>query len=122
VELLTGVPAASPAGAEAAARALGARGPGAVVVTLGERGALLLSPEGCEVVAAVSVRAVDPSGAGDAFIGSLAVFLAQGLPLKEAVQRANTVAALSVTRPGTQPSFPTWQEYSNLLGGKTEPP
>ena len=106
-ELLTGLPAASPQEAEAAARKLLERGPGAVILTLGERGALLVDGEGAaEHVPAVVVEPVDPTGAGDAFIGSLAVFLAEGRPLREAIRRANAVAALSVTRIGTQVSFP----------------
>jgi len=54
----------------------------------------------------VRFQAVDTSGAGDSFIGSFAVFFAGGLALHEAVRRANHVAALSVTRLGTQTSFP----------------
>ena len=56
------------------------------------------------------MNAVDSTGAGDAFIGSLAVYLAEGSSLREAVRRANTVAALSVTKAGTQTSFPTRAE------------
>jgi ribokinase len=107
LRILTGL--SSPA---EGARALLTRGPGAVLVTLGERGVLVATPQGCEAIAAVAVRAVDPSGAGDAFVGSLAVFLAEGAPLAEAARRANAVAALSVTRPGTQPSFPTRAEIA----------
>jgi ribokinase len=59
-----------------------------------------------EHVPAVKVEAVDPTGAGDAFIGSLAVYLGEGMSLRDAVLRANAVAALSVTRIGTQVSFP----------------
>jgi ribokinase len=52
------------------------------------------------------VPAIDTSGAGDAFIGSFAVFLAEGAPEHAAVRRANLYAALSTTRVGTQKSFP----------------
>ena len=48
---------------------------------------------------------MDTTGAGDAFIGSLAVFLAEGTAEKEAVARANLYAGLSTTRIGTQKSF-----------------
>jgi ribokinase len=106
-ELLTGLPAGSPQEAEAAARRLLERGPGAVILTLGERGALLVDGKGAaEHVPAVPVEPLDPTGAGDAFIGSLAVFLGEGRPLRDAIRRANAVAALSVTRIGTQISFP----------------
>jgi ribokinase len=95
------------------------RGPGAVVVTLGQHGVLLVEGEMVEHVPAVAVRAVDASGAGDAFIGSLAVFLVEGVPLREAVWRANVAAALSVTRPGTQASFPTRTEVETRLSVST---
>jgi ribokinase len=110
IELLTEKSASTLKGAEAGARVLLRRGAGAVIVTLGERGALIVTGEGKEHVPAVKVEAVDPTGAGDAFIGSLGVFLAEGLVLAEAVRRANAVAALSVTRAGTQTSFPTRDE------------
>ena len=59
-----------------------------------------------------AVSAVDTTGAGDAFIGSLAVFLAEGLPEKDAVARASLYAALSTTRVGTQKSFPRRTEFA----------
>lgn len=114
-EQLTGLPVTTPVEAETAARALLMRGAGTVLVTLGEGGVLLLEREHREHVPAVPVRAVDASGAGDAFIGSLAVFLVEGLPLREAARRANLAAALSVTRPGTQASFPTRAEVEARL-------
>jgi ribokinase len=107
IELLTGGQSATTVQeAAAAAWELLNRGPRTVVVTLGERGALIAGAASAEHVPAPQVAAVDSSGAGDAFIGALGVFLAEGVPLGEAVKRANAVAALSVTRPGTQASFP----------------
>jgi ribokinase len=114
-ELLTGQRVTTPTEAETAARALQDRGPGTVLVTLGPRGVLLVEGQTAELVPAVQVRAVDASGAGDAFIGSLAVFLVEGVPLREAARRANIAAALSVTRPGTQASFPTRAEVETGL-------
>lgn len=76
-----------------------------VIVTLGANGSLIATREGCVHVAPFSVNAIDSSGAGDAFIGSFAVFLAEGLPEEEAVRRANLYAALSTTGVGTQKSF-----------------
>lgn len=105
-ELLTGSPVRTIADAKAAARKLQARGPKTVILTLGERGALVLNEGMAEYLPAVQVNAVDPTGAGDAFIGSLAVFVGEGRPLGESVRRANAVAALSVTHLGTQVSFP----------------
>lgn len=114
-ELLTGLPVNSTAQAEAAARKLLARGPRTVILTLGERGALVVDEHRVESVPAVPVNAVDPTGAGDAFVGSLAVFLGEGLAFADAIRRANAVAALSVTRVGTQVSFPLRQEADEFL-------
>jgi ribokinase len=105
-ELLTGQSVHTVSEAEAAARLLLARGPKVVILTLGERGALVVDGDAVEHVPAVKVEAVDPTGAGDAFIGSLAVYAAEGLSLRDAVLRANAVAALSVMKIGTQVSFP----------------
>ena len=115
-ELLTGQRVTTPEEAKAAAEILQQRGAGAVLVTLGERGVVVVD-EGWEHIPAPPVRAVDASGAGDAFIGSLAVFLLEGLSLRQAAQCANRVAALSVTRPGTQASFPTRAEIDDLPFG-----
>jgi ribokinase len=76
-----------------------------VIITLGGNGSLLASGDGSEHVPPFAVNSVDSSGAGDAFIGSFAVFLADGVPEKEAVRRANLYAALSTTGIGTQKSF-----------------
>jgi ribokinase len=105
-ELLTRQPVRSIAEARAAAKVLLNRGPGVVILTLGERGALVVEGDQMEHVPGISVAAVDPTGAGDAFIGSLVVYLGEGLSLHDAVLRANAVAALSVMKVGTQVSFP----------------
>jgi ribokinase len=82
-----------------------------VIVTLGARGSLIAGREGCELVPPYTVTPRDTTGAGDAFIGSFAVFLAEGLPEKDALARANLYAALSTTRVGTQKSFPSRAEF-----------
>ncbi len=82
-----------------------------VVITLGECGCLVAGSDGMELIPAFKVRAVDTTGAGDAFIGSFAVFLGEGLPEKEALTRANLYAALSTTRVGTQKSFYNRAEF-----------
>jgi ribokinase len=91
----------------AAARRLQGRGARDVVVTRGERGCLVVPVAG-EVasIPAPAVEVVDTTGAGDAFIGSLAFFLARGDGLVAAARRATVIAAVSVTLPGTQTSFP----------------
>jgi ribokinase len=82
-----------------------------VVITLGDRGCLLASEDGAELIPAFPVKSVDTTGAGDAFIGSFAVFLGEGLPEKEALRRANLYAALSTTKVGTQKSFWSRAEF-----------
>ena len=106
-EALTGMPVTSIEQATAAAQTLLRRGPRTIILTLGERGSLLVTAEGSQHIPAPSVRAVDTTGAGDAFVGSLAFYLAEGRPLVEAMQRANRIAAISVQSPGTQSSFPS---------------
>jgi ribokinase len=76
-----------------------------VIITLGANGSLLASKDGMEHVSPFAVKSVDSTGAGDAFIGSFAVFLGEGHPEKEAVRRANLYAGLSTTGIGTQKSF-----------------
>ena len=105
-EMLTGMPVHSDEEAEAAARELLARGASTVILTLGERGSLLVTSDHAELVPATPVKPVDTTGAGDAFVGSLAYFLAEGISLRESVSRANRVAAVSVQGAGTQTSFP----------------
>ena len=87
------------------ARELVARGFPRVVLTLGERGAILAGADGAQHFPALKVETVDTTGAGDAFIGSFAAFLGEGIPEGEAVARANLYAALSTTAVGTQKSF-----------------
>jgi ribokinase len=93
-----------------AASALRERGPRSVVLTLGERGCAVAAAGVLELVAVEHVEAVDTTGAGDAFVGSLACLVARGVPLVEAATRACRVAALSVQRHGTQASFPSADE------------
>jgi ribokinase len=96
---------------ETAARRLVENGIQRVIITLGAKGALCADSSGMNVVPPFPVSAVDTTGAGDAFIGSLAVFLAEGMPEREAVSRANLYAALSTMSPGTQKSFVTREVF-----------
>jgi ribokinase len=106
-ELLTGLSVATLEDAEVAARRLVDRGAKAVVVTLGARGALLVRDGQPAVrVESPGVSAADTSGAGDAFVGSLAAYLAADVSLIDAIERACRVAAISVQHPGTQKSYP----------------
>jgi ribokinase len=104
-EQITGLPVHTEEDARACAAALLARGFPRVVITLGARGSLLADAAGQRLVPPFAVESIDTSGAGDAFIGSLAAFLAEGIDEREALSRANLYAALSTTRIGTQKSF-----------------
>jgi ribokinase len=104
-ETITGAPVKTVDDAKNCAAKLLAGGVHRVIITLGANGALLAGHEGNEHVAAFPVNCIDSTGAGDAFIGSFAVFLGEGVPEKEAVRRANLYAALSTTGVGTQKSF-----------------
>lgn len=106
-ELLLGQAVSDPA---EASRTLRERGCGAVVLTLGKRGCLISTADGERLIPAPAVDAVDTTGAGDAFVGTLAVRLARGDSLDDAAAYANRAAALSVTRRGTQTSFPSANE------------
>jgi ribokinase len=110
-ELITGHPVQTPGEARAAAVALLQKGFRKVVLTLGARGSLVADARGSTEVAPFPVTPLDTTGAGDAFIGSLAVFLAEGLPELQAAARANLYAALSTTRVGTQKSFLARAEF-----------
>lgn len=115
-EALTGLPVTSVAEAEAAARALIARGAGAAVITLGGQGALFC--DGRQVVHVPVFRAgpvVETTGAGDAFNGGFAAALAEGMAPVEAVRFGSATAGISVTRPGTAPSMPSRAEIDALL-------
>jgi ribokinase len=93
------------------AAALLDRGVRRLILTLGEKGALVAGPEGARHVPPFVVQPVDTSGAGDAFIGSLAYFLSSGHEEAEAISRASLYAALSTLRAGTQKSFVTGEHF-----------
>lgn len=105
-EVLTGLSVQSLEEAEIAGQSLLARGAGKVILTLGERGSLLVESTGTTHVPTTVVKAVDTTGAGDSFIGSLSYFLGAGVPLVTAMERANYIASISVQATGTQSSFP----------------
>ena len=104
-EAISGAPVRNLEDAKGCAAKLLASGIRRVIITLGSNGSLLAGNEGMQHVPAFSVKSVDSTGAGDAFIGSFATFLGEGLPEQEAVQRANLYAGLSTTGVGTQKSF-----------------
>jgi len=114
-ELLSGLAVRDADGVQRAAARLRARGAASVVITLGERGAYASSPEFEGLVPAFKVDPVDTTAAGDVFNGALAVALAERLPLTEALRFAQAAAAISVTRPGAQPSAPSRAEIEKII-------
>lgn len=114
-ELLSGVRVTSPPSALRAASRLREQGARTVIVTLGARGAVVLGSGVRAHVPAFRVRAVDTVAAGDVLNGALAVALADGRPLLEALRFATAAAAISVTRVGAQPSAPRRSEVERFL-------
>lgn len=100
---------------EAAARQLLKTGLQAVVVTLGRRGACLVTGDATALVPAFPIRVVDTTAAGDAFIAGLAVARLNGKGLESAVRYANACGALAATRFGAQPSLPNAKQVETLI-------
>ncbi|MGZ5498812.1 MAG: ribokinase [Candidatus Aminicenantales bacterium] len=117
-EILTGVAVRDERGAREAAARLRARGPATVVITLGERGVFAAAREFEGLVPAFKVDPVDTTAAGDIFNGALAVALAEKLALAAALRFAQAAAAISVTRPGAQPSAPMRAEIEAFLADR----
>lgn len=120
-EVLTGIAPTDDASAEAAGRWFTDRGARAAVITLAERGVIVVrrvdEGDGVEVVRhpAHRVKVVDTTAAGDAFTGALGAALAAGSPWEEAVVRAMASGALAVTRAGASESLPTVAEVDAFL-------
>jgi ribokinase len=110
-EALSGLPVTSLHEARTCAVHLLQCGLRRVIITLGANGALLATAERVEHIPPYHVEALDTTGAGDAFIGSFARFLAGGCDETEAIQRANVYAALSTLGIGTQKSFVTAERF-----------
>jgi len=115
--ILTGMPIETEAQIAEAARSLIAQGVGTVIVTMGARGALLATPTQTERIAPIAVKAVDTTGAGDAFVGSFARYFAAGETLQFALGHAVRYAADSVTRRGTQKAYATESEFARFCEG-----
>jgi ribokinase len=114
-EFLSGVKVSDTTGAERAARILLGKGVSAVILTLGDRGALLLTPDVTKLIPAYKVNVVDTTAAGDAFCGALAMGLARGEKIEDAVAFANAAGALAVTVLGAAPSMPTAKQMDEFL-------
>jgi len=114
-EFFTGLKVDSTAAAGEAASKLIARHVQTVVITLGGRGAFVADSSTRQLVPGFNVEPVDTTAAGDTFNGALAVALAEGQQLVQAVRFANAAGAISVTRIGAQPSVPQREEIEQFL-------
>ena len=109
--ILSGLPVASEAEIETAARSLMAKGIETIIVTMGSRGAMLLTADAVKLIAPVRVTPVDTTGAGDAFVGAFARYYVGGAGLDAALNKAVRYAADSITRRGTQKAYATEAEF-----------
>lgn len=113
-EYYSGVKIVDRASARAAAKRLIGLGVHNVVITLGKTGVYYWGTEGERLIPPPDVRAVDTTGAGDAFNGGFCVALAEGKNIAAALAFANCVAAIAVTRHGTSPAMPYRREIDAL--------
>jgi ribokinase len=112
---LAGMEVSNDTDAETAAAKLVEKGVEKVIITMGSKGAFVLTKSGKVSVPAFRVEAVDTTAAGDTFCGCLAVALVEGKPMEEALRFASAAAAISVTRMGAQPSAPFRNEIEDFL-------
>lgn len=95
---------------EGLAHAIAGRWSPCCVLTLGGKGALAVSPDGCWIAEALPITPVDTTGAGDTFCGVLAGALDDGKGMAEALRRASVAGALSCLKAGARAGMPTRQE------------
>jgi ribokinase len=114
-EILTGIKVTDIESAKTAGKKLLDKGLKTVIITLGSKGALLVTNTEIELVPGYKVKAVDATAAGDTFNGILAVGISEGKEIKDAIKLANAGAALSVTKLGAQPSAPDREAIENFL-------
>jgi ribokinase len=118
-EVLTGIAVTDAITAEWAGRWFLERGAQAAVITMAERGVLVVDATAATAYPAFQVQPVDTTSAGDAFAGVLGAGLAQGLDLAKAVRRSLAAGALSVTVRGASPSLPTAAQIEAFLDGQS---
>jgi ribokinase len=111
---LAGLPVADPASAAKAAMALRQRGPSTAIVTLGSQGVVVADRAGCRHFAALAVKTVDTTAAGDTFIGAMCAARVAGESTDAAVMRGIQAATLCVTRAGAQASIPRYHELRDV--------
>jgi ribokinase len=115
-EVLTGIAVTARSSAERAAEWFLERGVALVVITQGERGAIVIGGDGVAEYPAFPVTPVDTTAAGDAFAGAFGASLARNAPVSEAVRRGLAAGALAVGVRGASPSLPTGAAIDAFLG------
>ena len=111
---LSGLPVRDPGTALKAAEKLLSMGPGRVVITLGEQGAVYAGPEGTFHSPPFIVDAVDSTGAGDAFVAAFTIAWIEGMDLERSLRYACAAGAITTTRVGAQSSLPTRDEVRSI--------
>lgn len=115
LSLLTGLPVNDATSAEKAAKEIMKQGVKTVIVTLGGKGALLVTAQQTTQVDTYKVNVVDTTAAGDAFIGGFASALLSGKSLEDSVRHGCACGALATTKFGAQPSLPTKEEVEKII-------
>ena len=115
LSLLTGLPVNDVASAEKAAKEILKQGVKTVIVTLGSKGALLVTDTQVKQVDTYKVNVVDTTAAGDAFIGGFASAMLSGKTLEDSVRYGCACGALATTKFGAQPSLPTKEEVEKFI-------
>lgn len=113
--LLTGLPVTDVVSAELAAKEILKQGVKTVIVTLGSKGAVLVTDTQVTQVDSYKVNVVDTTAAGDAFIGGFASALLSGKSLEDSVRYGCACGALATTKFGAQPSLPTKDEVEKFI-------
>jgi len=121
-EILTGIKPHDDESTEACAVKLLSLGPKAVIITLGERGAIMVrqSAAGLEKlhVDSFPVKVLDSTAAGDAFCGALATKLARGASMEDAIRYGCAGGALACTKTGAEPSLPKAADLEHLISAR----
>lgn len=115
LQMLSNMMVSDTISAEKAAKVLLEKGAQNIIITLGEKGALLVNKYRTELFSTKKVVVVDTTAAGDAFNGALAYSIANNRDLGDAIYFANKVASISVTRMGAQSSMPKLTELAGSL-------
>lgn len=118
LEILTGMPVETEEQIKVAASTLIEKGVKDVIVTMGSRGVMWVTKGEVHIVDSYKVNAIDTTGAGDAFIGCFAHYFVQTRDVLQSIKMATAFAALSVTKRGTQSSYPSVEEVESFMSAR----